>query len=59
MELPRVLWVLVEKSVLLLQSWTPELLVGGGRYGGTLVGVWVTITMCVLMGAPSSNSTET
>lgn len=59
MELPKVLWVLVEKSVLLLQSWAPELLVGGGRYGDTLVGVWVTVTVCVLMGATSSNSTGT
>lgn len=31
----------------------------GGRYGGALGGVWVMITMCVLMGATSSNRTGT
>lgn len=30
----------------------------GGRYGGALGGVWAMITMCVLMGATSSNHKE-
>lgn len=54
-----VAWVLV-KSVLLLQSWAPKLPVGGeAGMGVPLGGVWVMITMCVLMGATSSNRTGT